>query len=215
MKGQQIPAPGNIKHVKEKKVIIFDSCQFTVRGLTLLCERHAGWRMCGTDGSFSALQQLLLQDRVDMVLCGIGNQQGDFARLLNLPAHQVGRCVLLTDKSSTILRGTFLTAGFDAVASKQLPLNALDGLLYYTMYFPREQTAAGSKGTVYLPQEREVLSALLKGDDPHRIAKRMGISYRTVSRYKHSGLKRAGVKSLNEIMLCQKRYAPNNGSVLF
>lgn len=195
--------------IKEKRVVIFDSCQFTIRGLTLLCERHAGWRMCGTADSFSQLIKLRSQGPIDMVLCGIGNQAEDFSRLLNLPDYLLGRCVLLTDKTSTVLRSTFLTAGFDAVVSKQDPLNKLDSLLYYTMYACRENKRMVHRAVIYQPMEREVLSALLNGKSPHDIALDMGISYRTVSRYKQNGLRRAGLRSLNEILACQKGYLPS------
>lgn len=187
----------------EKRVAIFDDCQFTMQGLTLLCERHAGWRMCGTAGSFSQLLQLLLRQRVDMVLCSIGRQADDFSRLLTLPGYYPGRCILFTDKSSAVLRSTFLSAGFDAVVSKQMSLNALGGLLHYTMYFPQETRMAERALTRYLPMELKVLSALLTGKTPDHIAKKMGISYRAVSRYKQNGLRRAGLQSLNEILACQ------------
>lgn len=194
--------------IKEKRVVIFDSCQFTIRGLTLLCERHAGWRMCGTADSFSQLIKLRSQGPIDMVLCGIGNQAEDFSRLLNLPDYLLGRCVLLTDKSSAVLRSTFLTAGFDAVVSKQAPLPALDSLLHYTMYLPREIAPVDNRAVIYQPPEREVLSSLLNGKTPQDVALDMGISYRAVSRYKQSGLRRAGLRSLNEILACQKGYVP-------
>ncbi|MBH1930372.1 response regulator transcription factor [Serratia rubidaea] len=190
----------------KKHVVIFDSCQFTMRGLTLLCERHAGWRMCGTADSFSQLWQLLARQRVDLVLCGIGKRADDFSRLLNLPDYFAGRCILLTDKSSAVLRAAFLSAGFDAVTSKQVSLTALDSLLYYTMYSSSEEGRAERVATCYRPLEREVLSALLLGKKPHAIARDMGVSYRTVSRYKQNGLKRAGLNSLNEILACQKNY---------
>lgn len=190
----------------EKRIVIFDSCQFTVQGLTLLCERHAGWRMCGTANSFSQLLQLLSRQRVDMVLCGIGKRADEFSRLLNLPTCLAGGCILFTDKSSAVLRAAFLTAGFDAVVSKQTSLTALDSLLYYTMYFARKNVQLNKQAARYRPLEREVLSALLNGKTPHHIAREMGISYRTVSRYKQNGLKRAGLHSLNEILACQKNY---------
>lgn len=190
----------------EKHVVIFDSCQFTMQGLILLCERHAGWRMCGTADSFSQLLQLLARQRVDMVLCGIGRKAEDFSRLFRLPNCFPGRCILLTDKSSAVLRAAFLSAGFDAVASKQASLQALDSLLYYTMYFPQEAGQPEKALTHYSPMEREVLSALLKGLQPEHIAGELGISYRAVSRYKKNGLKRAGLHSLNEILACQNSY---------
>ncbi|WP_165877172.1 response regulator transcription factor [Serratia marcescens] len=193
---------------KEKRIVIFDSCQFTTQGLILLCERHTGWRMCGTANSFSQLIKLLAQSRIDMVLCGIGNQPGDFSRLLNLPEYPIGRCILMTDKSSSVLRKTFLTAGFDAVISKQTSLNALDGLLYYLMHHSCGKAEAESAVEIYQPHERDVLSALLNGRKPDAIAQEMGISYRTVSRYKQSGLRRAGLRSLNEILARQKNYLP-------
>jgi DNA-binding NarL/FixJ family response regulator len=141
-----------------------------------------------------------------MVLCGIGNQPGEFSRLLNLPDYPIGRCILLTDKSSSVLRKTFLTAGFDAVISKQTSLNALDSLLYYIMHHSCGGAASKDSAGVYQPQERDVLSALLNGQKPDAIAQDMGISYRTVSRYKQNGLKRAGLRSLNEILIRQKNY---------
>lgn len=118
----------------------------------------------------------------------------------------MGRCVLLTDKSSAVLRSAFLSAGFDAVVSKQTSLNALDSLLYYTLYFPQENRSADKALIQYRPLEREVLSALLNGKTPYHIAKELGVSYRTVSRYKQNGLRRAGLHSLNEILACQNGY---------
>ncbi|UUW17351.1 response regulator transcription factor [Serratia ureilytica] len=200
------PAINTSSEKKEKRVVIFDSCQFTIRGLTLLCERHADWRMCGTANSFSQLRKLLAQDRIDMVLCGIGNQLSDFSRLLNLPEYPIARCILLTDKSSAVLRKTFLTAGFDAVVSKQTSINALDNLLHYQMHRPCGKANTSDTVGLYQPQERDVLSALLNGQKPDAIAQEMGISYRTVSRYKQNGLKRAGLRSLNEILARQKNY---------
>lgn len=194
----------------QKHVVIFDSCQFTMQGLILLCERHAGWRLCGTADSFSQLLQLMARGRVDMVLCGIGKRADDFSRLLYLPEYFAGRTILLTDKSSAVLRAAFLSAGFDAVVSKQISLNSLDSLLYYTMYASAENRAVERRAARYRPMEREVLSALLNGKKPYSIAREMGISYRTVSRHKQNGLKRAGLNSLNEILACQKGYVAND-----
>ncbi|QLO47740.1 hypothetical protein HV216_12090 [Enterobacter cloacae] len=49
--------------------------------------------------------------------------------------------------------------------------------------------------------EREVLRPLLNGDSPDAVAERMGITYSAVSRYKMSALRRAGVRTLNEIVI--------------
>lgn len=106
----------------------------------------------------------------------------------------------MTDKSSSVLRKTFLTAGFDAVISKQTSLNALDGLLYHLMHHSCGKAEAENAVEIYQPHERDVLSALLNGQKPDAIAQEMGISYRTVSRYKQRGLRRAGLRSLNEIL---------------
>lgn len=187
--------------------MIFDSCQFTVRGLTLLCERHSGWRVCGTADSFSLLLQLLSRQHVDLILCGIGRQVNDFSRLLKLPDSLSGRCILLTDKCSDVLRSFFLTAGFNAVVSKQTSLNTLASSLYYSAPFIRRNTQTDIALTRYHPIEKEVLSALLNGKKPHNIARDMGISYRMVSRFKQNGLKRAGLNSLNEILACQNGYS--------
>lgn len=194
------------KTSKEKRIVIFDSCQFTTLGLSLLCERHPEWRMCGAVSSFSQLIKLLVQKKIDMVLCGIGNQPNDFSRLLNLPEYLTGSCILMTNKSSSVLRKTFLTAGFDAVISKQMSLNALDSLLYFLMYHSCGKAGGENAIEIYQPYERDVLSALLNGQKPDVIAQDLGISYRTVSRYKQSGLRRAGLRSLNEILASQKNY---------
>lgn len=189
--------------------MIYDSCQFAAQGLTLLCEHHVGWQIRGTAHTFSQLMKLLLENRIDMVLCGIGNRRDGFSRLLNLPDYVLGRSILLTDKPSEILKKTFLTAGFDAVISKQISLDELADVMTGTMYSKKKHAIFPHlPSRIYLSDEREVLSELLKGRKLYDIANDMGISYRTVSRYKQNALRRAGLRSINEILLRQKNYLP-------
>ncbi|MEE4411992.1 MULTISPECIES: LuxR C-terminal-related transcriptional regulator [unclassified Serratia (in: enterobacteria)] len=185
--------------IEEKKVLIFDSCQYSTLGLTLLCERHSNWHITGVAHSFPKLMKLLALGRADMLLCGIGALQSEFPRLLNLPDYTRGRCILLIDKNSGVLRNTFLAAGYTAVIGKNADLEVLDNLLFYNMHMPHS-TMKGDDAGIYLPQERAVLGALLSGKRPLDIATDMGITYRDVSRHKHNGLRRAGVRSINEII---------------
>lgn len=195
---------------KEKCIAILDSCQYTVQGITLLCGKIPGWHIAGVAKSYYDLLRLVERKPIDMVICGIGNHSDDFSRLLNLSRYPTRGRILLMDKSSAVLSKTFLAAGFDAVVSKQVALNELITIIARILFSEKDAVAEYGDEHCYLPQEREVLSALLKGERPCDIARTMGISYRTVSRYKLSGLRRAGLNSLNEILASKKHYAIGN-----
>ncbi|CAI2141942.1 MULTISPECIES: response regulator transcription factor [Serratia] len=187
-----------------KTVAIADSCQYTVKGLLLLCHQHPNWRVIAVAKTPQELAALAKSHTIDLLICGMSAQSEGVSQLLNVPRYRVGCTILLTDKPSPILYKTFLTAGFNAVFSKQASLVELTEIFEYSIYFQRKMYVKNRQQLRYLPQERDVLMALLKGESPNDIADTMGISYRTVSRYKRSGLKRAGVKSLNEILACLK-----------
>lgn len=187
-----------------KTVAIVDSCQYTVKGLLLLCNQHPDWRVIAVTKTPKELITQVRSHNIDLLICGMSVRSEEISQLLNVPRYRVGCTILLTDKPSPVLYRTFLTAGFSAVFSKQASLKELTEIFEYGMYFQRKMFVKDRQHLRYLPQEREVLMALLKGKTPYDIADKMGISYRNVSRYKRSGLKRAGVRNLNEIFACLK-----------
>jgi DNA-binding NarL/FixJ family response regulator len=189
-----------------KNIILFDTCRYTTCGLSLLCERYPEWEINGIARTSKQLMTKLVQNKTDMVICGIGNQPDDISKMLHIPNYPLSRCVLLINKESSILYNTFKTAGFDAVISKNLPLTVLTDTLSDIMDDTYSAENRKKRSPLYLPQERYIIGALLKGERPNDIAATLKMSYRTVSRYKQSGLKRAGLRSLNEILSCQKDY---------
>jgi DNA-binding NarL/FixJ family response regulator len=190
---------------KNKRILLVDSCQCTVLGLKLLIDFHFKGAEVNVTKTFSQEIMKPFQQRADLIVCGIGCQPGDFSQLLLLPEYATCPCVLMTDKTCEVLNRIFLAAGYRAVVSKQASLAALTSLLSLALSTPRNAMANDARQR-YQAEEAEVLSALLKGNSPQSVAQDMGISYRAVSRYKLSGLKRAGVRNLNEILLQQKLY---------
>ncbi|MDK9637839.1 response regulator transcription factor [Enterobacter hormaechei] len=194
-----------------KTVAIADNCQYTIKGLLLLCNQHPNWRVIAVAKTPQELSALAKSYTIDLLICGMSTQLEGIPQLFNVPRYRVGCTILLTDKPSPILYKTFLTAGFNAVFSKQASLAELTEIFEYSIYFQRKMYVKNRQQLRYLPQEQDVLMALLKGEKPNDIADMMGISYRTVSRYKRSGLKRIGVKSLNEILACLKPESVKSG----
>jgi DNA-binding NarL/FixJ family response regulator len=190
----------------KKKIILFDTCTYTTCGLTLLCECYPEWEITAITRTSKQLIAQLVQSRTDMVICGIGNQSGDISKMLHIPDYPLGRSILLINKESSILYNTFMAAGFDAVFSKNLPLTVFTDTLSDVLDEAYHTEKTKKQSLIYLPQERYILSALLKGERQHDIATTLNMTYRTVSRYKQSALKRAGLTKLNEILSCQKEY---------
>jgi len=190
--------------MKEKTVVIFDLCQYSTQGLQLILENIQGWSLVGSTRTYKDLLSLVKDKHIDLLLCGAGHLNDDFSHMLYIPIVTTGMSVLMTNRYNPVLSKALLTAGFDMVISKQTEIQELEHLFSC-------QGMAGSTTLLkpipkrrYLPQEREVLSALLRGEKARDIARKTGMSYNTVSRHKLNGLKRAGIKNLNELLLSQK-----------
>lgn len=188
----------------KKHILLFDRCQYTAQGLRALCENTLNATITIMSGAHSSQQMsaLIINSQIDMVICGMSGQPEDFLRLLTIPSH-LATCkyILLTNKSSSALNNTFRTAGFCAVLNKNMPINALNTRVQKILLGPPPFRRTEIDPKLYLSTERQILGALLKGERPAIIAHRMGISYRAVSRFKQNALRRAGLKSLNEILL--------------
>lgn len=189
---------------KCKNIVIFDRCQYTAQGVILLCNNNPEWGVVSVVKSYDDLLRVVERRAVDLIICGIGNHTDEFSKLINMIRVPVRGRILLTNKSSEVMNKIFLAAGFDAVISKQSALVELIKLIDMVLYQKMGDRLIRHNESFYRPHEREVLSELLKGERPCDIASSMGISYRAVSRYKLSGLRRAGLSSLNEILACQK-----------
>ncbi|MGR7043428.1 response regulator transcription factor [Klebsiella aerogenes] len=190
---------------EERLVAILDSCQYSAQGLRLIFEQLPGWRVAGCSTAYPEFIQLINGKKIDLIICGASHFEDDFSRILYLPGLTDGFSVLLTNKHSPVLANLFLTTGFDLVLSKQMSLAELEQLFIYRQFYTNVVLLKNKKHSRYLPQERSVLSALLRGEKARDIARRLGMSYSTVSRHKQNGLKRAGVRSLNEILLSLKQ----------
>lgn len=184
-------------------ITLFDTCQYTTCGLSLLCEKHSEWEINGIARTTSQLIELITDGKSDVLICGLGTQPNDLSEMLNIPNYPFSKVILLIEKNSNTLKNMFTTAGFSSVISKTTPPSELKNVLNEEFRTPKKNTHH-KKASYYLPQERYILGALLKGQKPDDIAKTLGISYRTVSRYKQSALRRAGIKNINQILSCQQ-----------
>ncbi|NIF58015.1 response regulator transcription factor [Enterobacter sp. Ap-916] len=192
-------AEGKAVAKSNPRVLIFDPCGYAAFGLARLCESELESQVIGTPQTLPHFLELMIESKPDMVICGIDPRANVLPQLLNMPYYPSCRYVLLTDAESVALSRALQTAGFYAVIDKSMPLRKLTGVLRQALVNP-------SRGNIrrdarfYLPEERYILGALLNGDRLALIARKMGIPYRAVSRYKHTALRRAGLKSINQIL---------------
>lgn len=190
---------------RKKQIAILDSCRYSAQGLSLIFAKLPHWHVVGCVGTCKELLALINGKTIDLLICGASHLEDDFSRMLYIPGLTSGYSILLTNKDSPTLSKVFLTAGFDVVISKQKTLRELEHLFLYQGLYGKSSLVKSKGRSRYLPQERGVLSSLLRGEKARDIARQLGMSYSTVSRHKQNGLKRAGVRSLNEILLSRKQ----------
>ncbi|BFO08954.1 hypothetical protein GGER_14640 [Serratia rubidaea] len=187
------------KRNNNKNLLILTRCVFTREGLRALCSHYPRWQVHLAPDSAADIKRLLLQYPMDLVIVDTGFSSADMAALLALPRMIMGRSALLTDQDAPVLHDAYRAAGFDMVRGKNSRLAALDSELYALMNSPYRGDD-NKDDRHYLPQERDVLCGLLRGKRPLTIAAEMGISYRDVSRYKLSGLRRIGARNMQDII---------------
>lgn len=187
--------------VEEKHIFIFSRCCYALEGIITLCERYAGWRICGTPGTIPELKSMLLKHPVDLVIIDTQKADNDLHALLCLPEFIQGRRLLLCEDRTLSFRETWLAAGYDTVVSKNIRVHLLDTLLRNLVNAGRSERAAVFNRHLFPPKEKKVLLRLLQGMLLKDIAKELGISDSTACRLKKRCLQRAGVNNLNGILL--------------
>lgn len=182
-----------------RDVIIVSNCGYTRKGLNALCESHNGWYVNSIQKTIYEFKLTLLKRTVDLVIIDTCSSSTDMATLLELPRFIQRHIVLLTERTTAIRHEIYRCAGFHLVIDKEISMLKLDYLLSAVM----SGVQCGDeidKNNLYHPREREVLCRLFRGKNPRAIAAELGISYRSVSCYKQSALRRIGAKSLHEVV---------------
>ena len=189
-------------HEKEKRIIIVVRCVFTLQGLSALCH-SAHWRVQAiTPEAFDAYT-VLNDQRPDLLIIEsecFDEQRSQALTVMNVLPHKT---IVLTNSYSGGLCKVPSAGGTTIMVDKSGSVMALKSLLQRTANERHSVQPGPCRVRHHRARmaEREVLRPLLNGDSPDAVAERMGITYSAVSRYKMSALRRAGVRTLNEIVI--------------
>ena len=153
---------------------------------------------------------IVTQDRADICVIDIDKSTAELDSLPNLA--RAIPVVVLTDQPNGDLRSHLADAGAQAVVLKQQSLDDLLRLLdrvhagetVVDQVPPRGSRATGQPryrsdgerlGAFLSPRERQVLSALVRGDDTSTLARSLGISTNTARSHVQSVLTKLGAHS--------------------
>lgn len=187
---------------KVKQIIIVVRCVFTLQGLNVLCD-SPHWRVQAiTPEAFDAYAVLNAQQPDLLIIeseC-FDEQLSLALTVMNVLPHKT---IVLTNSYSGGLCKVPCAGGTTIMVDKSESVMGLKWLLHKTANEAHALQAGPSRIRHHRARmaEREVLRSLLNGDRPDAVAERMGITYSAVSRYKMAALRRAGVRTLNEIVI--------------
>ncbi|WPU21037.1 hypothetical protein RI049_13125 [Cedecea neteri] len=190
------------KRQSVKNIVVVANCTFTILGIKALCESKSHWRVTNVTANQAGLNEIVARPHVDLLIIesdGLSAETSALFMKLNQYSH---KAILLTNRYSGGQRKINVMPGSITVVDKSRPLAVLQKLLHKTINNTQD-------GPIFLPVEvqhrarkieRDVVCALLNGENPHAVAAAMGITYAAVSRYKMIALRRAGAESLNEVI---------------
>ncbi|WP_227317330.1 helix-turn-helix transcriptional regulator [Cedecea davisae] len=186
-----------------KKIVVVARCVYTLLGIKALCDAHRDWQFSDASADLDELEDILARPQADLLIIESESLCPEISTRFNTFNQYPGKTILLTTRCSGGQRKVKSKAGSMTVIDKSHPLVVLTKLLQKVVNAPQGNYSLSTGEFHRHPRkmEREVVCALLDGQSPGEVALRMGISYSAVSRYKMIALRRAGVKSLNEVII--------------
>lgn len=181
-----------------KTILSLTRCVYTLQGVSALCGMHRHLHIKSL-ADFSRIDSIALMRGADLLIVDSDMLNDEMSNLFNAMASRFNHMILLANNYSGGQRSVEAIAGAPVVVDKSSSLTVLRLLLEQALNAPSNKV----KRPMYnraRTNERQVLCALLNGDTPSAIAAKMGITYAAVSRYKMIALRRAGAKSLNEVL---------------
>ena len=209
------------------KILVVDDHDVVRRGLRVLLETHAGWKVCGeaaTGGEAIRKAQKLEPDIVVLDI-GIPEPNGlEVARRLR-KAGLKAQILVLTIHESEELVSAVLKAGargfmLKSDAGREL-ITAIEALNQHKPYFTSkvarmvldgylsrsQATAVGPIAPVRLStREREIIQLLAEGRTNKEMASRLNISIKTVETHRSNIMHKLNLHSMSELT----RYAVRN-----
>ncbi|EPB4337633.1 hypothetical protein QNZ44_001621 [Enterobacter kobei] len=205
------PLMPDTKRAPLRRVLIGMACHFTSQGLytVLSADAQACGRLLVTKISSTTLPHT--HCNADMVILDEVALREDKLNILSACITTDTTIVVMTDR---IFRDTYSLEHNKKIIfiEKSAPVNRLKRSLFHLLLsaIPVRRSSRPEGHQRARMVEREVLYALMKGEKPGDVARRMGISYNAVSRYKMLALKRAGLKSLNALLVRKNRHLYQN-----
>ncbi|HEV2492203.1 MAG TPA: response regulator transcription factor [Terriglobia bacterium] len=212
------------------KILVVDDHDVVRRGLRVLLETHAGWKVCGeaaTGGEAIRKAQKLEPDIVVLDI-GIPEPNGlEVARRLR-KAGLKAQILVLTIHESEELVSALLKAGargfmLKSDAGREL-ITAIEALNQHKPYFTSkvarmvldgylsrsQATAVGPSAPVRLStREREIIQLLAEGRTNKEMASRLNISIKTVETHRSNIMHKLNLHSMSELT----RYAVRNNII--
>lgn len=185
-----------------KKIVVVARCVYTLLGIKALCDAHRDWQFSDARADLDELEDILVRPQADLLIIESDSLCPEMSTLFSALNDYPGKTILLTTSYSGGERKVNSKAGSMTVIDKSRPLAVLTKLVQKIVSAPQSNSSLSAREFQRHPRkmEREVVCALLDGQSPGEVALRMGISYSAVSRYKMIALRRAGAKSLNEVI---------------
>ncbi|AJZ89329.1 hypothetical protein VW41_09920 [Klebsiella michiganensis] len=185
-----------------KNIVVVANCTFTILGIKALCENKSHWRVTNIMANQAGLNEIVARPHVDLLIIESDSLSAETSALFMKTHQYSNKTILLTNRYTGGQQKLSFQPGSITVVDKSRPLAVLQKLMQKTIN-------AVHDGPMFLPVEvqhrarkieRDVVCALLNGENPHAVAASMGITYAAVSRYKMIALRRAGANSLNEVI---------------
>lgn len=184
-----------------KKILILTTCVFTAKGLDQLCSQNPLWDVTCINPEQIHSAEFLPAVKADLLITESECFNEFLLKTLVKTRTLPDKIILLTEHYTSVAQHYKTMRGVTFITDKSVSLHSLENLVSKALtHYTLEGDLNPGKHQRARMVECEVLLSLLNGEKPDTVAKKMGITYNAVSRYKMLALKRAGVKNLNEII---------------
>lgn len=184
-----------------KNILVVSSCVFTAHGLASLCSNNPEWQVTFWNPANDTKTSINLNSKPDLIIAETACFDQCVMKSLLKHRNLSDKVILLTESYNNGMQNYKTMRGVTYISDKRITIDALENLISKALsYYTVEGDLNPGKHQRARLSEYEVLLSLLNGEKPDNIAQKMGITYNAVSRYKLLALKRAGAKSINEII---------------
>ena len=193
---------GNCLNIPDvKNILILTSCTFTTQGFIQLCNRNPFWNLICLNPVENSSTKSFQKKEAELLITDLyffdDASWNSLVKTRSLP----DKILLITEYYNGGAQHYRTTLGLTFITDKSASLKSLEHLISKALSSEiLESNFNSGKHQRARMNECEVLLSLLNGEKPGTVAKKMGITYNAVSRYKKLALKRVGVKNINEII---------------